>query len=438
MAHVVTCFVRERGKILLVRRSDTAGTYPDRWAGISGYVEGDPRDTERDARRELREEVDLTDADLALVRAGEPLAVDDEVGSFTVHPFLFESETRELRTNEEIAAAEWVDPTEIRERETVPRLWETWRRVAPTVETVREDRTHGSAWLSARALEVLRDTAAEATRDEGRRRALVAIARDLRDARPEMAVVANRVNRVLAAAVQEGSTDPDPQTVVDTAVTTLSDAFDADTAAVRTAAERLSRADATSIATLSRSGTVREALALLDDADSGLSALVVAESRPEREGVDVAEWAAAETAADVTLTTEAALPTALETRDADAVLVGADSVLPDGDVVNKTGTRVLALVARDVDVPVYAVASTDKVVAARAVAIEAIEAARSGAKSPANAVYDGDGDVYVHAPTFETTPAALVEGVATEDGLLTVEEVNAVAEAHARNAEWDR
>ena len=430
MAHVVTCFVRERGKILLVRRSDAAGTYPDRWAGISGYVEGDPRDAERDASRELREEVDLTDADLALVRAGEPLAVDDDVGSFTVHPFLFESETRELRTNEEIAAAEWVDPTEIRERETVPRLWETWRRVAPTVETVREDRTHGSAWLSARALEVLRDTAAEATRDEGRRQALVAIARDLRDARPEMAVVANRVNRVLAAAVQEGSTDPDPQTVVDTAVTTLSDAFDADTAAARTAAERLSRADATSIATLSRSGTVREAVAELEPA-----ALVVAESRPEREGVGVAEWAAAATDAAVTLTTEAALPSALAAGDVDAVLVGADAVLPDGGAVNKTGTRVLALAAREAGVPVYVVAATDKIRPAGETG-DTLEAA-TAESSPPDAVYDGEADIAVHAPTFESVPGALIDGVATEAGLLDAADVRAIAKRHAENAAWD-
>ncbi|WP_336024400.1 NUDIX domain-containing protein [Halobellus salinisoli] len=437
MAHVVTCFVRNRAQILLARRSEAAGTYRDRWGGVSGYVEGDPADAERDARRELREEVGLTDADLELVRSGEALVVDDDGRSFTVHPFLFESDTRTLTTNEEIAAVEWVDPITIRDRATVPRLWETWRRVAPTVETVRGDRTHGSAWLSARALEVLRDVATEVANTDGDWQTVVAVARDLRDARPEMAVVANRVNRVLAAAVRADSTDPDPETVVDAAISVLSDAFDADAAAAATAAERLRCDGADSIATISRSGTVREALSLLDRAEPGLSDLVVAESRPEREGVAVAEWAAAETDAAVTLTTEAALPTALDTRDVDAVLVGADSVLPNGDAVNKTGTRVLALAAREVGTPLYAVAATDKVLAASAAAVEASATARSDIESPAAAVYDGDADVAVHAPTFELTPAALVDGVATEAGLLDDAAVREVAEEHAATASWD-
>ena len=436
MAHVVTSFLRNRGQILLTRRSDAVGTYRGRWAGVSGYVEGDPADAERDAYRELREEVGLTDTDLAFVRAGDALAVDDEQGSFTVHPFLFETGTRELTTNEELAAVEWVDPTAIRDRATVPRLWETWLRVAPTVADVRDDRTHGSAWIAARALEVLRDAAIEA--DDWA--AVAEVARSLGDARPEMAAVPNRVNRVVAEAWQaaDDGTAPDPHAVAERAIDAIHDAFEADSGAATTAATRLRDADATAVATLSRSGTVREALAALNPAT-----VVVAQSRPEREGVGVAEWAAAETDAWVTLTTEAALPTALDDCDVDAVLVGADAVFPNGDVVNKTGTRVLALAARDVGVPVYAVAARDKI---RPAAID--ESAATGgehgdaerapaATSPASAVYAGDADVDVHAPTFEIVPGTLVDGVATEAGLLGGRDVQAVAEAHAANAAWD-
>ncbi|WP_311170599.1 NUDIX domain-containing protein [Halobellus ordinarius] len=452
MADVVTCFVRERGEILLTRRSDAVGTYQGRWAGVSGYVEGDPADAERDARRELREEVALTDADLELVRVGEPLAVDDAEGSFTVHPFLFETGTRSVTTNEELAAIEWVDPTEIRHRETVPRLWATWRRVAPTVETVREDRTHGSAWIAARALEVLRDAAVDADEWDD----VAETVRDLRDARPGMAAVENRVNRVLAEVTSSAVTDsdqdsastdtlPDPDAVVDRAIDALAAAFDADTEAAETAVQRLQDAEATAVATLSRSGTIRESLAALsgtdeDDPDSGdpgpsPSALVVAESRPEGEGVGVAEWAARETDASVTLTTEAALPSALATHDVDAVLVGADSIAPTGDVVNKTGTRVLALAAREIGIPVYVVAAADK--------IRAATDGKSGRDShpaetsPTDAVYDGDADIAVHAPTFEEIPADLIDGVATDAGLLDASAVREVAERHAEYAAWD-
>ncbi|MFB6091585.1 MAG: NUDIX domain-containing protein [Haloquadratum sp.] len=431
MAHVVTCFVRERGEVLLTRRSEQVGTYQGRWAGVSGYVESEPGEAgfdaatvEADARRELREEVDLTDVDLELVRAGAPLSVDDEEGSFTVHPFLFETDTREVDPNEELAAVEWVDPTAIRERPTVPRLWETWRRVAPSVATVREDRTHGSAWIAARALEVLRDAAAEA--DDWND--VVATARALREARPGMAAVANRVNRTVSEAID--ATDerpPDPDAVGDRAIEALGAAFQADSDAGATAGRRLEDARATAVATLSRSGTVREALSAL-----GPERVVVGESRPEREGVGVAEWAAEHTDAAVTLTTEAALPTALARYDVDAVLVGADAVLPAGDVVNKTGTRVLALAARDAGVPVYVVAARDKIHPA-----DGTDRGAPDATAETDAVYDGDADVAVYAPTFEVTPAGLVDGVATEEGTLDAAAVGTVAERHARNAAWD-
>lgn len=417
MAHVVTCFVRNRGAVLLTRRSERTGTYAGRWAGVSGYVEGDPADATADARRELREETGLTEADLELLAAGETVTVADEEGSFVVHPFLFESSSRTVTANEELAETEWTDPTEIRDRPTVPRLWETWRRVGPTVDDVRTDRTHGSAWISARALETLRDAAAEADDWES----VAAVGRELRDARPSMAAVGNRVNRVLATAERT------PDAVVTTAIRELRAAFDAGDEAARTAVRRLRDAEATAVATLSRSGTVATVLRELDP-----SSLLVAESRPEREGVAVAESMAAATTGTVTLTTEAALPAAMTAAETavDAVVVGADAVGPDGSVVNKTGTRVLAGAAREAGVPVYVVAASDKVRPAGEYRVE-------DEASPRGAVYDGDAEVTVFAPTFERVPAASVDGLATEDGLLDAAAVRRVAATHAENAAWD-
>ncbi|SFR50651.1 NUDIX domain-containing protein [Halogeometricum limi] len=418
MEHVVTCFVRNRGELLLARRSDDAGTYPGRWAGVSGYVESDPQNPESDAWRELREETGLDGSAVELVRAGETVDVEGREGAeppFVVHPFLFESSSRTVTASDELAAVEWADPTVIRERRTVPRLWETWRRVAPTVDTVREDRTHGSAWISARALEVLRDAACEADDWE----TVAAVGRELRDARPGMAAVANRVNRVFSTASR------DPESVDTAAVFALLAAFDADDEAARTAVRRLRDASADTVATLSRSGTVTTALCELDPTH-----VVVSESRPEREGVTVAETVARETDARVTLTTEAALPAALASRDVDAALVGADAVDPDGSVVNKTGTRALALAAREAGVPVYVVAARDKIRPTG-------DGGVGDEESPREAVYDGRAEIAVYCPTFERVPAADVDGFATEDGLLDAESVASVAAEHAENAAWD-
>jgi translation initiation factor 2B subunit (eIF-2B alpha/beta/delta family) len=174
------------------------------------------------------------------------------------------------------------------------------------------------------------------------------------------------------------------------------------------------------VATLSRSGTVLAALRAVD------APVLVGESRPAREGVGVAEALAGDRS--VTLATDAALPWLVADRDADCVLVGADAVLADGSVVNKAGTRALALAAAREGVPTYAVAAAAKV---------RPDAAMCGEEGAPEAVYDGDAAVAVANPTFDRTPADLVTAVVTEDGPLDADGVADVAAAHRAAAGWD-
>jgi len=404
MTHVVTCFLRHRTHVLLGRRSDAVGTYVGRWAGVSGYVEGEPTEADPDARREIREETGLDGA--TLVRAGDPLDVRDGTRTWTVHPFLFGVDSREVSPNEEIAAHEWVSPPAIRDRKTVPGLWDAYAAVAPTVETVAEDTTHGSAWLSVRALEVLRDRAAVADSTAP----VVAVARDLRDARPSMAAVSNRVNRVLSEAERT------PAAIRERAEASAEAALAADDAAAALAAEQCGN----SVVTISRSGTVLTALREAEPT------VLIGESRPAREGADVASTLADE-GLDVTLTTDAALASELACRAPDAVLVGADAVLADGSVVNKVGTRGLALAAAREGVPLYAVAAADKIRPDERFHAETGDAA---------ALHDGEAPVTVANPIFDRTPADLV-CVVTERGVLDAETVRSVASEHRANAAWD-
>ncbi|POG55373.1 NUDIX domain-containing protein [Haloferax marisrubri] len=415
MPHVVTVFLRHGGRVLLARRSEAVGTYQGRWAAISGYVEGDLADAERDVRRELAEEIGVHESDADLVRAGEHVSVADGGREWTVHPFLFDARNRDIDPNEELAAVEWVHPTAIRERETVPGLWTAYRRVAPAVETVAADETHGSAWISLRALEVLRDTAAEAdSRD-----AVASVARRLRDVRPSMAAVENRVNRVMADA------DPEPESVRRRAETAIDTAAEADDAAAARAAELIRERGFDRLATLSRSGTVLAALEAVAAAEADVFVVLVSESRPGGEGVGVAESLARE-GLDATLTTDAALPGFVAGGGADAVLLGADSVLASGGVVNKVGSLPVALAAARADAPVFAVCARDKVCGDDRFVGE-----------DAGALYDGEAAIGTENPLFEVVPADLLSGVVTEDGVLDADEIGAVAAEHAALAAWD-
>ncbi|WP_226004570.1 NUDIX domain-containing protein [Natrinema salinisoli] len=417
--HVVTAFLRHRGDVLLLRRSDAVGTYAGQWGGVSGFAEGQP---DEQVRVEIREETGLESDAVSPVRSGRPVEfVDPELGrDWVVHPYLFDCETRGIELSEEHDAYEWVPATDLLEavgddRETVPELWTAYERVAPTVRSIAADGEHGAAFLSVRALEVLRDRAgvlvAERTEfgsdPDGEWDELAELAGRLLEARPSMAVLRNRVNRVMAGA--DGD-DGDAPAVLESALRTIDRAIGADEDAATTASEVLGD----SVATLSRSGTVLEALETGEP-----SRVFVAESRPAREGIDVAERLSETTDSTVSVHTDAALAHVLAREDIDRVVIGADTVLPDGSVVNKTGTRTLAIAADREGIPVSVVAATDKISTREDVNLE------SGDRT---AVYDGDASIDVLNPTFDVTPADCVTEVVTERGALEPADIEAVVE----------
>ncbi|MFB6220981.1 MAG: NUDIX domain-containing protein [Halolamina sp.] len=422
MPDVVTVFLQHGGEMLLLRRSDAGATFQGLWDGISGPETGDPRAA---AERELREVVGVDDAERR--RSGDPLrVVDDETGrEWTIHPFLYDAPERKVYPIDGIADWEWVSPDAILDRPCAPRLWSTYRRVGPTVADVAEDEERGAADISVTALAVLRDAAAEASHvdavadpDVQGCEAVHDVARRLRDARPEMAVVVNRINRAMATA--DGLDE-----LAERARGTLRAALNADDRAAMEAAEVLAdeAEESPTVVTHSRSGT---ALAALREADA---AVVVGESRTAREGVTVAA-VLADTGHEVTLTTDAALPSAVSGDvgpTPDAALVGADAVLPDGDVVNKVGTRALGLACRYAGLPLYVVAARDKI------AVEDREPTESA--EPAE-LYDGD-DVAVANPVFDRTPADCIAAVITEHGRLDDEALQQTVRDHREHAGWD-
>lgn len=402
---VVTCFLRHRGDVLLLRRSQEVGSYRQRWGAVAGHVEAD--DPDDDARREIDEETGLL-AGARLGCRGEPFAVEDEDldTRWIVHPYLFDCAGRDAELDRESVEGDWVSPTEILRRQVVPDLWTSWRRVAPTPETIEEDHEHGSAWLSLRALEVLRDRAAELVREverdettsEAARGELRELARRLRSARPAMAALENRVSAVME------TTGGDPEATETAAHEAIHAAHEADDQAAARAAELVA---GQRVLTLSRSGTVTAAL-LRAAASDPPERVWVAESRPLGEGVGVAEELAA-AGLSVTLLPDAALAHVLACEPIHLVLVGADTILASGAVVNKVGTRMAALAAGQFRVPFYAVAAQDKISKTDDVPEETLDPGE---------VYAGEANLEVVNTLFDVTPVLWVAGWVTEAGIL--------------------
>jgi len=130
-SHVVTSFIEHDGKVLLLKRSNKVGSYRQRWAGVSGYVEDGVTPLEQ-ALTEIREETGLEESDLRLIKEGLALEVVDQRldKKWIVHPFRFCLENKEkIIIDWEHTEYRWVDPAEIGNLETVPDLKETWERV---------------------------------------------------------------------------------------------------------------------------------------------------------------------------------------------------------------------------------------------------------------------------------------------------------------------
>ncbi|HEV2104166.1 MAG TPA: translation initiation factor eIF-2B, partial [Candidatus Eisenbacteria bacterium] len=178
------------------------------------------------------------------------------------------------------------------------------------------------------------------------------------------------------------------------------------------------------IATLSHSAAVLAALAGLQAAGRRPRVLL-AESRPGLEGRAMAA-ALADKGIPVWLVADAALPLLLQ--QAAAVFLGADAVTEHG-VLNKIGSYVAALAAREHGVPVWALAIRRKLLPAGTGALAIAEL-------PPAALWDAPPPgVRPRNVLFELVPAALLRGVVVEDGVLGAGELAIAARDRALPAE---
>ena len=128
--NVITVFLEHDKKILILKRSQKVKTMKAKWAGISGYIEHE--EPVMRALKEIEEETGLNNNNVRLINIGEPLeaiqANDPEI-TWIVHPYLFSSNTDQIRIDWEHDEYRWINPKEIKNYETVPRLGDALDRV---------------------------------------------------------------------------------------------------------------------------------------------------------------------------------------------------------------------------------------------------------------------------------------------------------------------
>ena len=121
---IVTAFLTNSDKILLLKRSQKVKTMKNLWAGISGLIEGDEEPLSR-AKIEIFEEVGIEDTNIKLIKEGGSIVIESPQyvnHQWEVFPFLFSCKNREIKLNWENSDSKWIEIDEINNFSTVPSL----------------------------------------------------------------------------------------------------------------------------------------------------------------------------------------------------------------------------------------------------------------------------------------------------------------------------
>ncbi len=150
--------------------------------------------------------------------------------------------------------------------------------------------------------------------------------------------------------------------------------------------------------------------------------VIATETRPYLQGSRLTAWELARAGVKVSVIPDNAVTQVMQHGEINAVIVGADRVAQNGDIVNKIGTYTLALMAKHFDIPFYplvqdprSLARGDDVVIEERPASELLK-------------FDGRSLIESHAieprvryPAFDVTPATLITRWIGFDAIYTAE-----------------
>ena len=142
------------------------------------------------------------------------------------------------------------------------------------------------------------------------------------------------------------------------------------------------------------------------------------ETRPLLQGARLTAWELQAEGIDVTLITDNAAGHLMQHERIDAVVVGTDRVAANGDVANKIGTYMVAVLAQRHGIPFYVACPTSTIDMAlpSGADIPIEERHASEVRGHGTTTWAPPG-VAVRNPAFDVTPAELVTALITERGV---------------------
>jgi methylthioribose-1-phosphate isomerase len=143
------------------------------------------------------------------------------------------------------------------------------------------------------------------------------------------------------------------------------------------------------------------------------------ETRPLLQGARLTTWELQQRGIDTTLICDNMAAQVMKEGRVHLVVVGADRIAANGDTANKIGTYGVALLAQAHDIPFYVAAPSStfdlSLPTGAAIPIEQRDAREVTHGFGRQTAPDG---IKVYNPAFDVTPARLIAGIITEQGLI--------------------
>ena len=164
----------------------------------------------------------------------------------------------------------------------------------------------------------------------------------------------------------------------------------------------------------------------------------VDETRPYLQGARLTTWELAQAGVPHTLVPDVAAGHLMARGEVDVVLVGADRIAANGDTANKVGTYTLAVLAARHGIPFYVCAPTSSVdLGTPDGSAIVIEERKAEEVLEFRGVRIAPPGTPVRNPAFDVTPAELISGIVTEEGVVREPYEVALQEAtDAARARW--
>ena len=123
--NIVTSFIKNDDKILILKRSDKVKSMKCLWAGVSGIIEKNDTTPLERAKIEIFEETGINEKEIELLKSIGQIKIESaqyKNHEWNIFPFLFEAKNPEIKLNWENSDFNWIEPNEIKNYETVPEL----------------------------------------------------------------------------------------------------------------------------------------------------------------------------------------------------------------------------------------------------------------------------------------------------------------------------